>query len=273
MAEPAPVPIHDWTRVDAGIWHDFHVAWIGEIRKQLNAGLLPDPFYALAEPQGGFSVEGEDDEPGADLSDDDPDEPRRFEADLLTLRDEGGAAASGGGVALLDRPPRVRLTGALRDGPLTRRIAVRHGSDDRVVALIELVSPGNRDGWGKIGSFCEKVVAAIRGGVHVLMIDLFPPTPLLPAGMRGEIAGRFGGQYAPPAGEPLTCAAYRAAGSATTTFVEPLRVGARPPTMPLFLSGTPPSDQNRVDLPLADGYAAAFAPTPAKYRRVLEAAG
>jgi hypothetical protein len=27
------MPIHDWTRVDAGIFHDFHLAWIAEIRE------------------------------------------------------------------------------------------------------------------------------------------------------------------------------------------------------------------------------------------------
>ena len=174
---------------------------------------------------------------------------------------------SAGGIALLDRPPKVRLTAPIAaPGPLPRRVAVRHGSNDRVVALIELASPGNRDGRGKIESFGEKIAAALRGGVHVLLIDLFPPAPLLPAGLHGEVAGRFGGGYVPPDGEPLTCVAYRAAGAATTTFVEPLRVGDRPPTMPLFLSRT-----HYVELPLADSYAAAFAPTPAKYRRVLEA--
>ena len=40
------MPIHDWTRVDAGIFHHFHVTWIPEIARALNAGLLPDGYYA-----------------------------------------------------------------------------------------------------------------------------------------------------------------------------------------------------------------------------------
>src|SRR3954452_3039919 len=49
------MPIHDWARVDAGIFHDFHHAWIEEIKRALNAGLLPDDYYAMAEQQaGGF---------------------------------------------------------------------------------------------------------------------------------------------------------------------------------------------------------------------------
>lgn len=43
------MPIHDWTRVDAGIFHHFHHGWITEIARALNRGLLPPEYYALAE--------------------------------------------------------------------------------------------------------------------------------------------------------------------------------------------------------------------------------
>src|SRR5205807_524185 len=43
------MPVHDWTRVDAGTFHAFHTVWISEIMKALNAGLLPKGYYALAE--------------------------------------------------------------------------------------------------------------------------------------------------------------------------------------------------------------------------------
>ena len=35
------MPIHDWTRVDAGLFHDFHQDWTIELSRSLNAGLLP----------------------------------------------------------------------------------------------------------------------------------------------------------------------------------------------------------------------------------------
>lgn len=41
------MPVHDWTRVEAGIFHDFHTVWIGQIRNALNEGLLPAGYYAL----------------------------------------------------------------------------------------------------------------------------------------------------------------------------------------------------------------------------------
>ena len=38
------MPVHDWTRVEAGIFHDFHTVWIGGLRTALNRALLP-PGY------------------------------------------------------------------------------------------------------------------------------------------------------------------------------------------------------------------------------------
>jgi hypothetical protein len=31
------MPLHDWTRVEAGVFHDFHATWIPEIKKRLNS--------------------------------------------------------------------------------------------------------------------------------------------------------------------------------------------------------------------------------------------
>jgi hypothetical protein len=44
------MPIHDWTVVDAGIFHDFHHSWMGAISDTLNGGLLPEDYYALVQP-------------------------------------------------------------------------------------------------------------------------------------------------------------------------------------------------------------------------------
>src|SRR4051812_33543231 len=47
------MPVHDWTRVDAEIFHAFHHYWISAIGDSLNAGLLPEDFYSLPELHGG----------------------------------------------------------------------------------------------------------------------------------------------------------------------------------------------------------------------------
>ncbi len=46
------MPVHDWTRVEAGVFHDFHNAWISELRGALNEGLLPTGYYAMSEQPG-----------------------------------------------------------------------------------------------------------------------------------------------------------------------------------------------------------------------------
>ena len=54
--EKEPImPMHDWTRVPAGIFHAFHHGWISTLGNALNAGVLPPEYYALPEqPAAGF---------------------------------------------------------------------------------------------------------------------------------------------------------------------------------------------------------------------------
>jgi hypothetical protein len=44
------MPIHDWTRVDAGLFHAFRFGWVSALCDALNRGSLPFDYYALAEP-------------------------------------------------------------------------------------------------------------------------------------------------------------------------------------------------------------------------------
>ena len=50
------MPVHDWTLVDAGIVHAFHVTWVPEISRALNGGLLPGGYYALPEQHAGMAI-------------------------------------------------------------------------------------------------------------------------------------------------------------------------------------------------------------------------
>ena len=43
------MPIHDWSRVDAGTFHDFHNGWITHLKETLNGGVLPQGYYAMSE--------------------------------------------------------------------------------------------------------------------------------------------------------------------------------------------------------------------------------
>jgi len=50
------MPVHDWTRVDAGTFHAFHTAWITHLSEGLNGGVLPSGYYALPEQHFGHFV-------------------------------------------------------------------------------------------------------------------------------------------------------------------------------------------------------------------------
>ena len=52
-AEGDIVPMHDWTRVSDGTFHDFHYSWVLEIKRALKRGLLPEGYYVMAEQFGG----------------------------------------------------------------------------------------------------------------------------------------------------------------------------------------------------------------------------
>jgi 8-oxo-dGTP pyrophosphatase MutT (NUDIX family) len=247
------MPTHDWTRVEAGIFHDFHTAWIGELRSALNEGLLPEGYYALAEQHAGRGI-----------------------ADVLTLQAPTNAAGQipwstpKGGTAVAEAPPKVRRRETVEQtglSALRRSLAIRHVSGHRLVALLEIVSPANKDRRQHVDAFAAKAIEALRTGVHLLMVDLFPPSQYDPHGMHGIIRQLLEDSdetYDLPADEPLTLASY-SAGTAIEIYLEHLAPGATLAEMPLFLE----SDRY-VGAPLESTYMAAYRGMPAFWRNVLE---
>jgi hypothetical protein len=245
------MPIHDWTRVTSGTFHAFHTAWIAQLQETLNAGLLPADYYALAEQFAG------------DMG-----------PDVLTLetpgragRDEGEREPEGG-IAIAERPPRVQNTVTASSAfYLARRrtLVVRHASDDRVVALLEIVSQGNKSKRTAVDTFVTKAVAALQQGYHLLIVDLYPPTRHAPDGVHGAIWAEIDDvTYESSPDRPLTLVAY-SAGVPPTAYVQPVGVGEVLPDMPLFLS-----PDRYVDVPLEITYAAAWRGMPQRWRRELE---
>ena len=47
------MPLHDWSRIPAGLFHDFHQTWSIQIKLALNAGILPKGLSALVEQRSG----------------------------------------------------------------------------------------------------------------------------------------------------------------------------------------------------------------------------
>jgi hypothetical protein len=242
------MPIHDWARVDAGIFHAFHHGWVEEIARALNRGILPSDHYALPEQHAvGYGP------------------------DVLTLQLERGGStespfADGGPIAIAE--PKIKPTAETDLEFYLRKqnvIAVRHVTGDGLVAVVEIVSSGNKSSRGRLEAFLRKTAELLSQGIHLLIVDLHRPTKRDPHGIHSEIWEYVSGaDYRPPEDKSLTLAAYEV-DLAVRAYVQPVEIGDALPEMPLFLV-----PRGCVQVPLDQTYSAAFEAMPARWRRVLE---
>ena len=148
-----------------------------------------------------------------------------------------------------------------------RSLAVRHVSGHRLIALLEIISPPNKDRARHVAEFADKAAAALEAGVHLLLVDLFPAGRHDPQGMYGAVCQELGQSdepYDAPVDAPLTLAAF-AAGPPVDVYLEYVAVGAALPEMPLFLD-----PERYINAPLEATYQATNRGTPAFWRDVLE---
>ncbi len=248
------MPIHDWTRVEAGIFHAFHHNWITAISDALNSGLLPTDYYALPEQ-----------------------EAAGFGPDILTLQASprngaagGGTDASGTSVQLAIKPkaPSTRFTAQSNREFFRRKksnIAVRHVSGDDLVAVIEIISPGNKSSKNAFRVLLDKACELLEHKIHLLLLDLFPPTRRDPRGLHSALWEVIDdAMFEPPADKPLTLVAYES-GPTVKAYIEPVAVGDTLPDMPLVLE---PGDY--VLVPLESTYETAWEKFPRRWREVVE---
>jgi len=245
------MPVHDWTRVSDGTFHDFHYSWVLEIKRALKRGLLPKGYYVMAEQLGG--------DIGA--------------PDVLTLQAAGKEPESEGSLSgtatLAESPPAVHARTTITRDPyarVQRTLVIRHTSDDRIVAMIEVLSAGNKSSRHAIRSFLDKATAALDSGIHLLLVDVHPPGPRDPNGIHGALLNEIGTQdYVLGSERSLTAVAYTG-GVVIEAFVEHFAVGGLIPPMPLFLTR-----ENYVPVPLEASYMAAWEDVPPQYQEVLVA--
>ncbi len=243
------MPVHDWTRVSAGTFPDFHYSWVLEIKRALKRGLLPKGYYVMAE-----QVSGDLGAP-----------------DVLTLQATGTnpepEGPLSGTAALTETPPAVHTRTSIHRDPyarMQRSVVIRHTSDDRIVAMIEVLSPGNKSNRHAIRSFLDKAVTALDNGIHLLLIDVHPPGTRDPNGIHGALLNEIGTEdYVLGKGRPLTVAAY-VGGAVVEAFVAHFAVGESVPEMPLFLTR-----ENYVRVPLEAAYMVAWEDVPPQYQAIL----
>ena len=242
------MPIHDWTQVQFGTFHDFHQGWTIEIRNALNRGILPPGYFAMADQR----VNGP-------------------EPDVVALqrRLPQLPRVRSGDTAVLERPM-TRLSAQADISIYARkanRIAIRH-HQGRVVAMIEIVSPGNKDSKAAVEQFVRKASDFLFNGIHFFMVDLFPATNRDPSGLHQLVwAALTSEPYVEAATDkPLAAASYDA-GGALEAFVEPLAVGDALPNMPLFIE-----PGIHVLVPLEETYMASWTAFPSILQDQLLAA-
>lgn len=243
------MPMHDWTRVKAGTYHDFHVLWMSTLTNRLNAGLLPPGFFAMAE-----QIIGQP------------------ETDVVTLQTSSRATtapAADGGAATAPARPKTRFVFPItpdqdRYARKANRIAIHHELGE-VVAVVEIVSPGNKDRKRSLQSFVDKAVDLIQQQVSLLIVDPFPPGHHDPQGIHEAISEEFiDSPFALPPDKPLTLVAYQIE-PVRTAYVEAIAVGDRLPDMPLFLQG-----DSYISVPLEETYQTTWDVLPAPIRSLLE---
>jgi hypothetical protein len=222
------MPIHDWARVRPNRFHHFHQCWTIAICNALNNGRLPPAYFAVVERKAGVA-----------------------EPDVIALERNPPADA-------------VARSEAVAYARKANRITICH-LDGEVAAVIEMVSPGNKDCWHALHAFADQMSVFLQAGIHLLIVDLFPPSRRDPRGIHKVIWDRIHDEpFQLPPDEPLTAAAY-AAGTETVANIEPLAVGDPLPEMPVFLTA-----ERYVPCPLEATYQTAWEQFPAPLKGPLE---
>lgn len=240
------MPVHDWSQVDANLFHHFHQRWTIAMCDGLNAGLLPSGFSALTEQRATGLI-----------------------PDVLAVQRPRAHRPTGG--VLTATPPHTQIIRHAKNALTVRgnRIVIRHRLGE-VVCMIEVVSPGNKSSKNALRAFVAKALEFLQAGVHLLIVDLLPPTRRDPQGIHKAIWDEIEEEpFELPRAKPLTLAAY-VAGDAlaevdTIAYVEPIGVGNVLPDMPAYLDR-----DGYVPVPLEATYQQAWGTCPPDFREVVE---
>ncbi len=242
------MPLHDWTRVPSGLFHDFHQSWSIRIKDALNAGRLPRGISALVEQKSG------------------PKESDVLAVESRFKRPQSDSTGAATAVATKPKPVTrfVRRTTAETYSARANRIVLKHHLG-RTVAVIEIVSPGNKDTKRALREFVDKTFDFLRTGIHVLVIDLFPPTTRDPSGIHKAIWDEMHAEdFTLPEGRDRTLVSYEVDG-VRVAYIEPVGLGEALPDMPLFLS-----NDFHVMVPLEPTYCATWDVVPEAFRIAVE---
>ena len=169
----SPFPGMDPYIESQGYWEDFHSALLGDCRRALTA-VLPRNYGAFIEQR--ISL--------VDLS---AETSRAYRPDIAVLHGDHGPTASGREALATLEPVTVPLALDDLDEIRERWIEIKRLPDRSLVTVIEILSPTNKSGSGRI-DYIEKRKQWIRQPVNVVEFDLLlgghrlPMRGLLPTG-------------------------------------------------------------------------------------------
>jgi hypothetical protein len=225
--------LHHWPNPKVP-WRSFHNHWIVRLVEYLNQDVLPAGFQAR---------------------------PTEFivgiEPDLLLLQMADQPEPFTGTAPFLAEATATAVLPAPADLPIVGIYSAYDTS--RLVAIIEIVSPGNKDRAEAVQAFVEKVLFLLQDGVHVMVIDVIS----LPGeSMRQPILERLGLEHSVQDVPGLWCASYCALPEddpqphlTVREWAEAVAVARPLPQLPLFLR----LDQQWVMVDLQTTYAATLA--------------
>jgi hypothetical protein len=234
------MPLHDWTKVDAGLFHHFRQRWIGALCDELNGGRMPPDYFALLEQ----NIHG----PNPALS---------------MLRLDTGKPEPCTGATGLPSTRRSRKKDAESYLNLANRATLRnrHG---KLKAAIEIVSPGNKASEAAIRAFVMRAADMISQGIHLLVIDVFSPTVHDPQGIANAIWAEFvNDTFDQLPDKPLTLVSFDA-GEEAAMCLEPIAMGDELPDMPLQIR-----PDLCVEVPLESTYQAVWQAMPEPMKKLL----
>ena len=195
-------------------WRGFHGAWAAAMARGLNAGVLPNGYYAV---------------PFLDRQ-------GPIEIDVAAVReaDRGNGAGEVGSWSPAN--PELAVAVAWPTGDDVRVEVFADDGDPRLAAAIELVSPGNKDRPGSREAFVSKCAGYLRQGCGLVVVDVVTTRR---ANLHAELLTALGAGAGANDSLDLSAVAYRAVGrdedGRLLAWPMALAIGEALPTVPLWI--------------------------------------
>lgn len=208
-------------------WESLHTMWISVLAEHLNLNVLPKGYLALTT----VSFGG------------------RIEVDVATVQANGPVHSRTAEAQPAEPPwgPPVATLALPAVMPDTAEVRILDSeTGNRLVAAIELVSPGNKDRTGARQAFVAKCAGYLYSGVGLIVVDV---VTIRSANLHNELVALLEPTrpFEFPAGTASYAVAYHPVrsedgsppGAAVELWARVLNVGQPLPTLPLSLRGGP----------------------------------